>query len=81
MAYAYGIGAGVDKDRVNSTEWLRKAAEQTYADAEYFLGLAYLYGNGVGKNKDQAMEWMSKAAVQGDVRAKLYLELPKQNAA
>jgi TPR repeat protein len=45
--------------------WLRRAARQGLAEAEYELGTCYLEGRGVAKNRSRAGEWYDKAAQQG----------------
>ena len=47
----------------------RKAAEQGYADAQFFLGDMYDNGRGVQKDYAQAVKWYRKAAEQGDAMA------------
>ncbi|MCH8497888.1 MAG: hypothetical protein LAT63_05395 [Marinobacter sp.] len=51
--------------------WLHKAAEQRYADAQFFLGLAHEMGLfGLSRlNFGEALRWYHKAAVQGHPRA------------
>ena len=44
---AYGSGGSVPQDDAESVKWLRLAAEQGHADAQFFLGLAYSEGKGV----------------------------------
>lgn len=53
--------------------WLRRAAEQGYADAQYRLG--YMYDNGQGVPRDGAVanEWFQKSAAQGQTDAKARL--------
>jgi hypothetical protein len=64
--YDFGIrhvrGDGVPKDYPEAVKWLRKAAEQDYAEGQRQLGNAYFYGKGVEKDYDQAFAWYSKAA-------------------
>ena len=48
-----------------SVRWYRKAAEQGYALAEYYLGIAYSLGNGIAKDRREALRWWRKAAEQG----------------
>ncbi|MDL1959246.1 MAG: hypothetical protein LWX01_06035 [Deltaproteobacteria bacterium] len=37
----------VQQDYAEAVKWFRKAAEQGYADAQFFLGLMYAQGEGV----------------------------------
>lgn len=46
--------------------WLRKAAEQGYADAQTYLAVLYDVGMGVLKDKKEALHWYNEAARQGD---------------
>ena len=54
---------------MEAAKWYRKAAEQGYAEAQFYLGLCYYYGNGVIQDKAEAIKWYLKAADQGDVKA------------
>ena len=49
--------------------WIRKAAEQGLAEAQYKLGFQYDQGEGVPKDHEQAIVWYQKAAYQGNSRA------------
>ena len=49
--------------------WFRKAAEQGYAEAQYWLGLCYYLGDGVTQDYNQAVTWYRKAAEQGYANA------------
>jgi len=42
-----------------------KAAEQSYAPAQYKVGIAYAYGEGIEKDPYEAAIWYRKAAKQG----------------
>ena len=53
----------------NSVEWLKKAAEQGGANAQYVLGLCYDNGEGVATDAVEAVKWYRKAAEQGDKKA------------
>ncbi len=44
--------------------WLRKAANQGYAKAQYTLGGMYLAGDRVARDKKIAVKWFKKAAEQ-----------------
>ena len=54
-------------------EWLRKAAEQGHAEAQYSLGMCYRRGRGVDKDYAKSLEWLRKAVEQGHPRAQLEL--------
>ena len=62
----YGKGNGVTKNYSKAVEWIQKAAEQGYSDAQVNLGFLYLYGNGVPQNYTSANEWFLKAVEQGN---------------
>ena len=47
-------------------KWLRMAAEQGNADAQYELGYCYEYRMG---NKNEARTWYRRAAEQGNSNA------------
>ena len=51
--------------------WLRKAADQGVAEAQFVLGLCYAEGvGGLQKDSKLAVFWLSKAAEQGNEDAK-----------
>ena len=58
-----------------STKWLRKAAEEGYAKAQYSLGAMYASGHGVEQSYPEAVKWWRKAAEQGDFYAQVRLEM------
>ncbi len=61
----YAKGDGVRKDNAEAVKWLRKAAEQGLAEAQYNLGVMYKYGKGVAQNYVLAHMWMNLASAQG----------------
>jgi uncharacterized protein len=69
LASCYDLGMHVKPDGKESIRWITKAANQSYAPAEYELGRIYLYGRGINIDYAQALAWESKAAEQGDPRA------------
>ena len=71
----YSKGKGVPQDYAEAVKWLRKAADQGVADAQFNLGLLYLGGDGVNQNYAEAAKWCRKAAEQGDVDAQFNLGL------
>src|ERR1019366_6556086 len=60
----YTTGMGVERDKVESVKWYRKAADQNFAPAQYFLGDCYAEGVGVAKDEVEAVKWFRKAAEQ-----------------
>jgi len=62
-------------DLNQSTHWLRLAAKEGYADAQFNLGLQYLNGDGVKRNNTLAFQWFSRSAKQGVAGAQFNLAL------
>ena len=62
-------GEGDKKDFTQAVFWYTKAAEQGYAEGQYFLGYCYYAGEGVDQDFAKAVEWYEKAAEQNDARA------------
>ena len=50
---------------VDADEWIRKAADQGFARAQFSLGAKYELGDGVTQSYSLAAKWFRKAAVQG----------------
>ena len=72
---ASGEGEGVDEDKLQEAmEWVRKAAEQGQANAQYVLCMMYAAGKGVEQDEAQAVEWLRKAAEQGHAEAQEALQ-------
>ena len=63
------------KDYTQAVVWFRKAAEQGYAEAQYYLGFCYYRGKGVSKDDNQAVYWYRKATEQGYANAQYALGL------
>ncbi|MGI0135128.1 MAG: tetratricopeptide repeat protein [Candidatus Micrarchaeaceae archaeon] len=53
------------QDYVKAAYWLRKAAEQGYAGAQYKLGAMYSLGVGVPQDYVQAAKWFILAKASG----------------
>ena len=68
-AWGYREGYGTAVDHVKAVKWVRKAAEQGFARAQYSLGCMYDKGTVVEQSDEKAAEWYLKAAKQGDARA------------
>jgi len=62
-------GEGVEKDFEQAVAWYKKAAEQGYAQGQYYLGYCYYEGEGVEQDYAQAAALYSKAAQQGNAAA------------
>lgn len=56
--------ASVAQQHEEGVKWLRKAAEQNHAHAQFALGISYLTGRGVAKDEAEAVKWWRKAAAQ-----------------
>jgi TPR repeat protein len=65
----------VTQDYAEAANWLRKAADQGDADAQYERGLLYSQGRGVTQNYAEAAKWYRKAAEQGNDPAQYELGL------
>ena len=70
---AYRHGEGVAQDHVEAVKWLRKAAAQGHAGAQFELGCAYATAEGVERDVAEAVEWHRRAAEQGHVKAQFSL--------
>jgi len=64
---------GVAQDYAQAIKWLRKAADQNLAVAQFMLGHCYEYGQGVAKDRVEAVRWYRKAAEQNDAGAQFSL--------
>ena len=58
----YSNGQGVPQDHAKAARWLRKAAEQGMAVAQYNLGVMYDNGRGVPQDDAHAYMWFKLAA-------------------
>lgn len=56
-------------EKNNSLSYIRKAAEQGDAAAQFQLGWCYYNGRGVPQKDTEAVKWYKKAAKQGDANA------------
>ena len=52
-----------------AVKWYRKAAEQGFAEAQFYLGWMYAEGQGVAEDYKQAAKWYRQAAEQGHAKA------------
>ena len=68
-----GWGWGVPPNAGTALYWLREAARQKYALAEFELGILYLRGCGVHQDYHQAFSWFERGANAGDSAAQLNL--------
>ena len=58
-----------------AVKWYRKAAEQDFVAAQYFLASCYANGKGIPQNYTEAVKWYCKAAEQGYTEAQYQLAL------
>jgi hypothetical protein len=65
----YRGGRGVQRDDAEALKWLRLAAEQRDAVAEFNLGVMYAEGRTVPQNNTEAERWYRLAADQGNAPA------------
>lgn len=59
----------------DATHWIRQAAEQNHARAQFLLGKLYQKGRGVIQDYKEAAIWFRRAAEQGDSQAMSHLGL------
>ena len=69
----YASGHGVPEDEAEAANWVRKAADHGYANAQMMLGTMYGTGHGVPQDHAAAMKWYRKAADQGNAGAQSLL--------
>jgi TPR repeat protein len=67
------LNGPVPRNFSEAARWYRKAAEQGWQYAQFFLAFQYRYGMGVPRDLNQAMFWCRKAAEQGNELAKEFL--------
>ena len=73
LGVIYATGRGVQQDDREAVKWLRKAAEQGNAVAQWDLGLMYAQGRGVAQSDGEAAKWYRKAAEQGNAFGQCFL--------
>lgn len=72
VLYARGE-SGVKQDYDKAGVWLKLAAGQGLAEAQFELGKLYVEGAGVKKDYKKGMEWFLKAANQNNAKAQFNL--------
>ena len=75
----YENGYGVPQDYKEAIKWYTLAAEQSYARAQYNLGLMYENGQGVPQDYKEAIKWYTLAAEQGHAKAQSNLGVMYDN--
>jgi TPR repeat protein len=74
LGLLYGAGRGVEKDEQLGMQWVRKAAGQGQAQAQYFMAAAYSRGlYGLKRDDIAAADWLRRSARQGNVEAQYAL--------
>jgi TPR repeat protein len=67
----YDNGRGLRRD--DAASWCRKAADESYAMAQFNLGNMYANGRGVPQDHAATLSWYRKAADQGNAEAQFNL--------
>ena len=57
VAFMFKHGRGVVQDLKEAANWVRLAAAQGNATAQFVLGMMYNYGQGVVQDYKEAMKW------------------------
>ena len=68
--YVVGIHFKKIHQMEEAERWLRLAADQGHATAQFSLSIMYSLGDGVEKNVAEAEFWKQKAAAQGHIGCK-----------
>jgi len=66
------------RDFAQAAAWLKLAAQQNEAEAQYFLARLLLDGHGVERDRAAAMVWLHRAGSQGHAPAQRFLRLLKE---
>jgi S1-C subfamily serine protease len=75
LGVSYHFGQGVTKNYAEAAKWVRKAAEQNDARAQFNLGVSYTKGEGVPKDYVEGYKWVVLAAAQGIEGAKTAINI------
>ena len=59
-----GLMAYLGKDYEEASTWIRPAAEEGHAGAQYLLSVFYQNGHGVQVDFDMAVHWLEQSAAQ-----------------
>ena len=62
----YDQGRGVPQNNTEAVKWVRLAAEQGEAAAQFGMGAMYLSGRGVPEDIVYAYAWFNLAAARGE---------------
>ena len=60
MGGVYAYGQGVTMNHAQAVKWVRKAAEQNFAQAQYNLGVFYASVLRVKKDQTEAVQMVSQ---------------------
>ena len=74
LGVCYYYGQGTKKDYSKAFYWLRMAAENNDAQAQYLIGCCYLDGTGVTPSRKEAKVWLQKAVDNNVEEAKEVLQ-------
>lgn len=77
LSFDYNKPIISDEERIDelAIRWIRKAAVQGHADAQFYLGKCYENGECVNKDFAEAMKWYRKAAENGHDVAKTKISI------
>ncbi len=73
LGTAFRDGLGTDIDSVAAAEWIRRAAEQGLAEAQFEFAGMLMYGQGAPEDAAEAVEMFRRAAEQNYVDAQVAL--------
>ncbi|HXW60352.1 MAG TPA: protein kinase, partial [Myxococcota bacterium] len=79
LGFCYKFGIAVMKNEEEAVVWYRRAADQSYSNAQTNLALCYKTGQGVAKDEKEAVVWFGRAADQGNTRAQYDLGVCYEN--
>ena len=68
--FQYGRALSKARRYEEAADWLTRAAEAGYPQAEFSLGDSYEYGEGVPRSRRQAKLWYTRAAGHGHEKAR-----------
>jgi hypothetical protein len=69
----YYKGEGVGQDKKLAAEWLKKAAEQGYPQAQFVYSAMNFTADGIERSIPEGVKWMRKAAENGLAEAQFRL--------
>ena len=75
---AHYIRIDPGRDFAKAATWLKLAAQQNEAEAQYFLARLLLDGSGVEQDRAEAMVWFFRAGAQGHAPSQRFLHRLKQ---